>query len=167
MGLVIGFIEHLYSSWLHFTDHCHTKGQCSQSRSSLLCLVTASNSGHSSASGITTSQIQLTQCSNYRISESESESESELLYDWRFSANKLVLAPSPLRITTTDFFLLNPCSHSPYVTSSLTRGWVCLLWICFAFVKCTYRTYSICLHENVECLFFPGSGYSDKSDNLE
>jgi hypothetical protein len=35
---------------------------------------------------------------------SESESESELLYDWRFSVNQFVLAPSPLRLTTRDFF---------------------------------------------------------------
>jgi hypothetical protein len=28
---------------------------------------------------------------------------------------------------------LNPCAISPYVTSSLTRRWVCLLWICLAF----------------------------------
>jgi hypothetical protein len=40
---------------------------------------------------------------------------------------------------------LNPCSHSAYVTSSLTRGWVCLLWRGFAFVKCMYRTYSMLL----------------------
>jgi hypothetical protein len=26
-----------------------------------------------------------------------------------------------------SFFQLKPCGHSPYVTSSLTRGWVCLL----------------------------------------
>jgi hypothetical protein len=31
------------------------------------------------------------------------------------------------------FFQLNPYGHSPYVTTSLTRGWVCLLWICLAF----------------------------------
>jgi hypothetical protein len=76
----------------------------------------------------------------------ESESESELLYDWRFTANHFVLAPSPLRITTRDFFFLrlNPCGHSPYVTS-LMRGWVCLLWTCFACVKCTYRAYSMLL----------------------
>jgi hypothetical protein len=55
-----------------------------------------------------------------------------------------VLAPRSLRLTTRDFFLqLNPFGHSPYVTSSLTRRWVCLLWIGFPFVKCTYRTYSI------------------------
>jgi hypothetical protein len=29
-----------------------------------------------------------------------------------------------LRLTTSIFFQLNCCFHSPYVTSSLTRGWV-------------------------------------------
>jgi hypothetical protein len=39
-----------------------------------------------------------------------------------------VLATSPLRLTTSTFFFqLNICSHSPSVTSSLTRGWVCRL----------------------------------------
>jgi hypothetical protein len=42
--------------------------------------------------------------------------ESELLYDWR-TANHLVLAPSPSNLS----FQLNPCSHSPYETSSLKR----------------------------------------------
>jgi hypothetical protein len=50
-----------------------------------------------------------------------------LLYDWRFTANQLVLATSPLRITTIIIFQLNPCCYSPYVTSSLTKGWVCRL----------------------------------------
>jgi hypothetical protein len=58
--------------------------------------------------------------------ESESESESEcqrLLYDWRFSANQLIVALSPLRLTTSNFiFQLNTWWYSPYVTSSLTRG---------------------------------------------
>jgi hypothetical protein len=53
--------------------------------------------------------------------------ESELLYDWRFTANQFVLAPSPLRLTARIFFQLNTCDCSPYVTSSLTRGWVCRL----------------------------------------
>jgi hypothetical protein len=43
------------------------------------------------------------------------------------------------------FLQLNLCGHSPYVTSSLIRGWVYLLLIGFAFVKCTYRTYSLLL----------------------
>jgi hypothetical protein len=51
-------------------------------------------------------------------------SESELLYDWRFTANQFVLATSPLRLMTNNFFQLNTCFHRPYVTSSLTRGWV-------------------------------------------
>jgi hypothetical protein len=45
------------------------------------------------------------------------------------------LGASPLRITTRDFFLqLDPCRHSPYVTSSLRRC-VCLLRICLAFCE--------------------------------
>jgi hypothetical protein len=31
---------------------------------------------------------------------------------------------------------LNPWGQSPCVTSSLTRGWLCLLWIYLVFVKC-------------------------------
>jgi hypothetical protein len=56
---------------------------------------------------------------------SVSVSESELLQDWRFTANQFVLVPSPLRLTARYFFQLNTCRHSPYVTSSLTSGWVC------------------------------------------
>jgi hypothetical protein len=55
------------------------------------------------------------------------QSESELLYDWRFTANQF-LATSPLRLTVCNFvFQLNTCGCSLYVTSSLTRGWVCRL----------------------------------------
>jgi hypothetical protein len=57
----------------------------------------------------------------------ERERERELLYDWRFTANQFVLAPSPLRPTPSIFFQLNTCGYSPYVTSSLMRGWVCCL----------------------------------------
>jgi hypothetical protein len=54
--------------------------------------------------------------------------ESELLYDWRFTANQFVLATSLLRLTTSNFsFQQNTCGYCPYVTSSLTRGWVCRL----------------------------------------
>jgi hypothetical protein len=64
-----------------------------------------------------------------------SESESELLYDWRFTTNQFILAPSPLRLTAKNFFQLNTCVDSPYVTSSLTRGWVCRLQLLLAFVS--------------------------------
>jgi hypothetical protein len=53
--------------------------------------------------------------------------EPELLSDWRFIANQFVLATSSLTLTTSSFFQQNTCDHSPYVTSSLTRGWVCRL----------------------------------------
>jgi hypothetical protein len=60
--------------------------------------------------------------------EEETESQSELLYDWRFIANQFVLATNPLRPTARIFiFQLNTCGCSPYVTSSLTIGWVCRL----------------------------------------
>jgi hypothetical protein len=34
------------------------------------------------------------------------QSESDLHYDWQFTKNQFVLAPSPLRFTTTDFFVV-------------------------------------------------------------
>jgi hypothetical protein len=38
------------------------------------------------------------------------------------------LGDKPLEISTSNFlFRLNTCGHSPYVSSSLTRGWVCCL----------------------------------------
>jgi hypothetical protein len=48
-------------------------------------------------------------------------------------------------MTRDFFFQLNPCCHSPAVTSSLMRGWVCLLWIVLAFVMWTYLIYSMLL----------------------
>jgi hypothetical protein len=62
-------------------------------------------------------------------------SESELLYDWRFTTNQFVLSPSPLRLTARIFFQLNTCGHSPYVTSSLTRGWVSRLQLLLTFAS--------------------------------
>jgi hypothetical protein len=53
---------------------------------------------------------------------------SELLYGWRFTANQFVLVTSPLRLTTSNFICQqSTCSYSPYVISSLMRGWVCRL----------------------------------------
>jgi hypothetical protein len=60
------------------------------------------------------------------------ELKSKLLYDRLFTANEFIFAPSPLKPTTRDFFQLNLCGRSPYVTSSLTREWIRLLWICLA-----------------------------------
>jgi hypothetical protein len=69
--------------------------------------------------------------SNYRrINELEMtwKSESKLLYDWWFKANQFVLATSTLRLMTSILiFQLNTSGYSPYVTSCLTRGWVCSL----------------------------------------
>jgi hypothetical protein len=56
-----------------------------------------------------------------------SEWESGLLYDWPYTAKQFALTPSPLRLTARILFQLNTCGDSPYITSSLTRGWVCHL----------------------------------------
>jgi hypothetical protein len=59
--------------------------------------------------------------------------ESELPYDWQSTANQFALALSPLRLTARIFFSqLSTCGHSPYITSSLTRGWVCHLQLLLA-----------------------------------
>jgi hypothetical protein len=64
----------------------------------------------------------------WRISHNWLRSEPELLYDYHF-----VLATSPLRLRTSNiFFQINICGHRPYVTSSLTRGWVCHLQLLLA-----------------------------------
>jgi hypothetical protein len=56
------------------------------------------------------------------------------------------LGVKPLRHPRQDFFYqLNPCGNRTYVTSTLTWRRVCILWIGFAVVKCTYRTYSMLL----------------------
>jgi hypothetical protein len=46
----------------------------------------------------------------------------------RVTANQFVLATNPLRLTTSNIiFQMNTCGYSPFVTSSLTRVWVCRL----------------------------------------
>jgi uncharacterized CHY-type Zn-finger protein len=73
----------------------------------------------------------------------QSESESELLYDWRFPADQFVLATRPLRLATSNFiFQLNTCGYCPYVTSSLTRGWVSFT------IEAQYRP-SVCLGDKL------------------
>jgi hypothetical protein len=64
------------------------------------------------------------------------------------------LGAKPIEAHGQTFFLkLNPCSHSPYATFSPPRGWGCLLWIGFVFVKCTYRTYNMLL-KNLSCALY-------------
>jgi hypothetical protein len=81
----------------------------------------------------------------------ESESESELLYDWRFTANQFVLATSPLRLKTSIFFFWqNTCFHNPYVTSSLTRGWVYRLQLLLVLASAViFRSESRGTHDHI------------------
>jgi hypothetical protein len=70
-----------------------------------------------------------------RNSTDGSDSESELLYDWRLATNLFHLATSRSRLTTSIFFQLNTCGHSPYVISSVTWGWVCRLYLLLGFAS--------------------------------
>jgi hypothetical protein len=78
-------------------------------------------------------------------------SESELLYDLSFTANQFVLAKSLLRVMTSNFiFQLNTCDYSPYVTSSLTRGWVCRLQLLLVLASADIlRSESHRIHDHV------------------
>jgi hypothetical protein len=63
---------------------------------------------------------------------------SKLLYDWQFTANQLVLASSPLRLTTRVFF-----STELLRQHSLWREDGCMSYeYACPFAKCTFRTYS-------------------------
>jgi hypothetical protein len=57
-----------------------------------------------------------------------SESKSKLLY-----RQSVHFGVKPTDTNHQRFCLLNRWGHSPHVTISLTRGCVCLLWICLAF----------------------------------
>jgi hypothetical protein len=88
----------------------------------------------------------------------QSQSKSKLLYDWQFTANQFVLASRPLRPTTRLFFQLNSCENRPYVTSSLMRRWVCLLWIYLAFRQVYIsHTYSMLLKISFVCTIHKSS----------
>jgi hypothetical protein len=82
---------------------------------------------------------------------SESQSDSELLYDWRFTANQFVLAISPLGLTTSNFiFQLNLYGYSPYVTTSLKRGWVCRLQLLLVLASTVIlRSHSRGTHDHI------------------
>jgi hypothetical protein len=112
-GLIIGFTEHLQNVTTNNYDsltELHTPNISTHKVFTSRCLVAVSNGGRSPSSGFQDCpRPRLPASSNNCNSqltepESESESESELLYDCRFTANRFVRAPSPLRLRTRVFF---------------------------------------------------------------
>jgi hypothetical protein len=76
----------------------------------------------------------------------QSQSQSQCYFTTAVYRQSVRLSAKSLEVHDQRFFFqLKSCSHSPCVTSSLTSGWVCLLWVCLAFLKYTriYRTYSM------------------------
>jgi hypothetical protein len=56
------------------------------------------------------------------------KSKSKLLYEWRLPPINSSWRQAPWGSRQEISFYPNPCGHSPYITSSLMRGWVsCLL----------------------------------------
>jgi hypothetical protein len=91
--------------------------------------------------------VTLSVSSRFQLLQSQSQT---VLYDWRFTTNKFVLATSPLRLTTSNFSQLNACSRSPYLTPSLTRGWVCRLQLLLVFASAVIlRSESSWTHDHI------------------
>jgi hypothetical protein len=61
------------------------------------------------------------------------------------------LGDEPLQTQTSNFiFQLNTCGYSPYVTSSLTRGWVCRLQLLLVLASAvTLRSESRSTHDHI------------------
>jgi hypothetical protein len=60
------------------------------------------------------------------------ESESQLFYELAVYRQSVRSGAKPLETHDHYFFQLNTCCYNPYVTSSLTRGWVCRLQLLLA-----------------------------------
>jgi hypothetical protein len=60
------------------------------------------------------------------------------------------LVTSLLRLKASNFiFQLNTCGHSPCVTSSLTRGWVCCLQLPLTLASAVLRSESRGTHDHI------------------
>ena len=128
-GLVIAFTEHLWNvttSNYSVIANSHTL-QFTTGRTvfSLCCfftgcrLVTSSNAVVSSASVFM--HLLVGDC----LPTKWTQIKVKVIVSLRLAVywKPVCLGANPLRPTTRIFFQLNPCCHSPYVTSSLTRGW--------------------------------------------
>jgi hypothetical protein len=129
-GLVVGFVEHLqlvttskyYALTVLHTSQIsigHTRSSQSVTVFTSRCLAAAFDGGRSPSSGfpncprpqlptpLGNSSQQPQQLSNSLTHQPTdcNKSTSKLLYDWRFTANRFVLRPTPWGSTTRDFFL--------------------------------------------------------------
>jgi hypothetical protein len=70
---------------------------------------------------------------------------TQLLYDWRFTANQFVLVPSPLGLTSNDFFFNWTLAIIALMKYPLWWDVFVSYECVWPFVKCTCRTYSMLL----------------------
>jgi hypothetical protein len=85
-----------------------------------------------------------------------------------FTTGSLPSISSFCRLTFCDsrpviIFLMNPCGHSPYVTSSLTRGWDCRLQLLMVLASAVIFGSESCLRFETpptwRTRYFPGTGF--------
>jgi hypothetical protein len=150
------FIGLWYSAWIHFTVSCYTQ-PVSTVTSSLPLL----GSGLQRWTFRFLWVLERCPCLSYQPLTATAHNDWTAAVLWRAPIKvtfkvrvtlrravyrqSVHLGAKPLEAHDHRFFQLNPCGHSPYATSFLTRGWVCLLWVGFVFVKWTYRTCSTIL----------------------
>jgi hypothetical protein len=147
------FITHYYISQITVG---HTRSSESVTVFASRCLVAASNSGPSLSFGVPKYPRPQLSASHSNCSQWMNPSRY-LTNSVRVSVNlwlavyrqSVHLGAKPLE-THDHFFQLNICGHSPYVTSSLTRGWVCRLQLLLVLASAvTLRFQSRRTHDHI------------------
>jgi hypothetical protein len=123
--------------WLtHSKHHCNYSTHTVFSVFTSRCLVEASNRGHSLSSGFLNclqSQLPASHFSWLKV-------KVKVTLRLAVYRQSVCLGVKPLEThNQTFFFQLNYCVNRPYVTSSLTRRWVYLLWIFLAFRQTSHN----------------------------
>jgi hypothetical protein len=133
-GLMTEFIELLHTAH-DCTVHCYTHFRVHSHVFSNRWLVAVSNGGRSSYSGfpnyprpqLPASNSNGSQRLNCSSSLTQNQSLSQSYFRLVAYSQSVRLGVKPLETHDQRFIQLIPCGHSPYVTPSPTRRWICLL----------------------------------------
>jgi hypothetical protein len=80
-------------------------------------------------------ESQFSKCSQYQKYTQEALGRTRVRVALRMAVSRqsVCLGAKPLETHDHNFFQLSTCGYSPYVTSPLTRGWVCCLQLLWSF----------------------------------
>jgi hypothetical protein len=141
-GLVIGFIAQLYSSLQHSTNHyrthyvfevCYSRHYPLLGNGFQLWKFPFLWVAELSAASAISFSLLISATFNRLNQQPKAKVKVKVTLRLALYRQSLRLGAKPLETHDQRFFQLNPCDHSPYVTCSLPRRWVCLVWICLAF----------------------------------